>query len=370
MANTYPSPPLPVSKETHCIAGILTTVYGLSALQADIHNVACLWLLHPRLQTQECMEPIASSMIHEWNEKLHSRKNKDGATGLIAVSFDQRNHGSREVDKLANEAWNTGNERHVQDMFASYRKPYIYISKSITLILWPVADGTAMDTSHLLTYIPSYIFPTSKHTISNNIVLGVSLGGHAAWHCVMQDPRIITAIIIIGCPDYVRLMTDRACRSKLESWTRSSPPGAEFLGSKDFPNGLIEAVEKYDPAGLLLGEVKSRRDEVYSQDPTEQEKTRLMPLMESSLQGKRILNMAGGADRLVPYKCSEPFLSWLKNATTPNGWFGNGKMVFEDIVFDGVGHEMSSGMVKEVHRFVLETLEQPSMESAGRDSKI
>jgi len=227
-----------------------------------------------------------------------------------------------------------------------------------------------MDTSHLLTYISAYIFPTSSHTINNNIVLGVSLGGHAAWHCVMHDPRISTAIVIIGCPDYIRLMADRARISKLESWTKSSPPGSEFLGSKHFPKGLIEAVEKYDPAGLLLGEVTSCREDVCSREPTEHERKRLMPLMKSCLQGKRILNMAGGADKLVPYKCAEPFLSWLKKAAAPNGWFGDGKMVIEDIVFEGVGHEMSPGMVREVHRFVLGTLEQPSTEPPARDFKI
>lgn len=130
MLSTYQSPPLPVSKETHCIAGILTTVYGLSALPADIQNVACLWLLHPRLQTQECMEPIASSTIRKWNETLRRRNHKDRAIGLIAVSFDQRNHGSREVDSRANETWKAGNERHAQDMFASYRKPHISINQS------------------------------------------------------------------------------------------------------------------------------------------------------------------------------------------------------------------------------------------------
>jgi len=233
-----------------------------------------------------------------------------------------------------------------------------------------MTDGTATDTSHLLTYISSYIFPTTTHTITTNIVLGVSLGGHAAWHCITHDPRIITAIIIIGCPDYIRLMTDRARLSKLDSWTKSSPPGSQFLGSRGFPKGLIEAVEKYDPAGLLLGEITSRRDEVSTHAPTDLEKKRLMPLMKSSLYGKRILNMAGGADKLVPYKCSEPFLSWLKDATAPNGWLGGGNVVLEDIVFDGVGHEMSPGMVNQVHRFVIDTLEQPSMEPTGRDSKM
>ena len=121
LQKTYPQPPQPASKETLCIAGISTTVYGLKELQADIHNVACLWLLHPRLQTQACMEPIASSMINTWNERLQKRKDEKSAIGLIAVSFDQRNHGSREVDPLANEAWRSGNKRHAQDMFSIYR---------------------------------------------------------------------------------------------------------------------------------------------------------------------------------------------------------------------------------------------------------
>ena len=121
MKKTYPTPPRPVSKKTHCIAGILTTIYGLSELPAGIHEVACLWLLHPRLQNQTCMEPIASSTINEWNDRLQKRKNRTPAIGLIAVSFDQRNHGTREVDPLANEAWKSGNERHAQDMYSIYR---------------------------------------------------------------------------------------------------------------------------------------------------------------------------------------------------------------------------------------------------------
>jgi len=350
MANTYPEPPARVSKECHCIGGLLTTVYGMKELQANIHNVACLWLLHPRLQTQECMEPVASSTINEWNKKLRKTKKIDESTSLIAVSFDQRNHGSREVDPIANEAWKTGNKTHAQDMFASYH-------------------GTSMDTSHLITFISSYVFPHSDHSITNNIVLGVSLGGHAAWQCLMHDSRVTTAIVIIGCPDYVRLMSDRARLSKLDTWTGSKPPGADFLGSKDFPRGLIEALEKYDPAAMLLG-VRDRDHNFYDREPTGAEKKRLSPLMEKSFMGKRLLNMAGAADKLVPYKCGEPFLRWLKRSTATDGWFGNGDVVVEDIIFDGIGHEMVSGMVKEVHRFISQTLDQPAPESPSRPSKI
>ena len=227
-----------------------------------------------------------------------------------------------------------------------------------------------MDTSHLLNYITSFVFPTPEHSIVNHLVLGVSLGGHAAWHCIIHDSRITTAVVIIGCPDYVRLMSDRARLSKLVTWTDSNPPGSSFLGSINFPQGLMEAVEKYDPAGLFLGEIVSRDDDVYDREPTVSEQKRLLPLMKRSLQGKRILNLAGGADRLVPYKCGEPFLRWLKKATVSNGWFSGGGVVFEDIIFDGVGHEMSPEMIKEAHRFVIDALEQSPTETVGKASKI
>lgn len=164
MANTYSVPPPSVSKKTFTIAGILTTVYGLDELDQSIPNVACLWLLHPRLQTHACMEPLAASNVNEWNLWLEqkNKKKNEGLIGLIAVSFDQRNHGSREVNPLANEAWRSGNETHAQDMFSIFH-------------------GTAADVSLLITYISSYVFPTSEHTITNNLVCGVSLGGHSTW---------------------------------------------------------------------------------------------------------------------------------------------------------------------------------------------
>jgi hypothetical protein len=67
------------------------------------------------------MAPVAASVIGDWNKRLNGSSPKKPSRGLIAVSFDQRNHGSREVDKLANEAWRHGNEKHAQDMFSIYR---------------------------------------------------------------------------------------------------------------------------------------------------------------------------------------------------------------------------------------------------------
>ena len=120
MAHAYPTSPLSISRKTFCIAGIITTVYGLEELDAGVKDVACLWLLHQRLQTQECMAPVAASTINAWREHKQTTK-IEKALGLICVSFDQRNHGSREVHALSNGAWRDGNKTHAQDMFASYR---------------------------------------------------------------------------------------------------------------------------------------------------------------------------------------------------------------------------------------------------------
>ncbi len=189
-------------------------------------------------------------------------------------------------------------------------------------------------------------------------------------HCILQDPRITTAIIVIGCPDYISLMSDRARLSKLDTWTSSSPPGSRFIGSTDFPHGLVEAVQKYDPVGLWMGTSQTHADENCSGTPSDCEKEKLISTLEISLQGKRILNLAGGADKLVPYRFTKPFINRLQNATALSGLLRKGGLVVEDIVYEGIGHEMTSEMVKEVDRFVAESLKTPTVESAAQSSKM
>jgi len=329
---TFSSSPK-VSKHEHIIAGILCNVYGLDELQSTIRPVSCLWLLHPRLQSMSNMEPIGAAAITAWNSQPNRER------GLIAVSFDQRNHGTRKQADRANEAWRSGNPLHAQDMYSIFH-------------------GTAIDTSHLINYIHAYAFPEDDHDITDNIALGVSLGGHATWQCILHDPRITAGVVIIGCADYARLMSGRADKSKLETWHSSSTPGENFLGSKDFPKGLLAIVDKTDPAALLMNEMLPRDVTVEDakREPTEQEKKKLWPLMRQHLQGKRIFNLAGGADKLVPYSASEPFLTWLKTAVKPGGWYADQGVVLKDQVYDGVGHEMTPGMMKDAIEFIVETL--------------
>ncbi len=203
-----------------------------------------------------------------------------------------------------------------------------------------------------------------------NLVCGVSLGGHAAWQCLMLDPRISAAISIVGCPDYISLMTDRARLTKLATWTHSSPPGISFLGSSDFPQNLVEAVAKYDPAGAILGVDAATRQALYTSECTEVEKEHSLRAMKMHFQGKRMLDMSGRADKLVPNRCGEGFLGWLKGISSPSGLFAGGDFMLRDLVFENVGHAMSLDMAKELDTFIMEVLKEREQQISSKSSKI
>lgn len=330
-----------VSTTVYPIAGILTTVYGLSELPANITELSCLWLLHPRLQTQASMAPLAAQSIHKWN----SRRGNSGK-GLIAISFDQRNHGSRLVDKIANEAWRQGNERHAQDMFSCYQ-------------------GTSQDCSLLLTHLSSYL-PQSLPQPKEHLVLGISLGGHAAWHCLLSDPRITAGVVIIGCPDFQRLMLQRAEKSRRKIF------GPKFLGSADFPNALIAAVDAFDPAGLFLPtELKGPNvvgAGIASVVPSSSVQASTVTLLTEKLRNKKILLQSGGADKLVPYACGETFLRFLKTAA--GSWWKSNGLVLDDRLYEGVGHETTPQMAKEAVEWIGDVLAGDVRVGGVKESRI
>ncbi|KAL3470199.1 hypothetical protein BJX99DRAFT_264459 [Aspergillus californicus] len=350
-----------VSRKTFPIAGIQTTVFGLDELPPQASEIACLWLLHPRLATLERMTPIATAVITDWNKRIQEGRAGSGQSvkGLIAIAFDQRNHGTRLVDPICNESWKKGNPRHAQDMFS-------------------VFQGTARDTSILIDYLPAFVFPKSDRRVLENLVLGVSLGGHAAWSCILHEPRITTAVVVIGCPDYVNVMADRARLSKRPSWKDTTPPGAQFLGSEDFPTSLLETVRRYDPAGLFLShlDLSPEAQPIRSApipEPTDNQKTTLRPLLACCVAGKKILNLSGGVDKLVPYHKGETFLTWFKQAIGPDGWFADGAVTFEDIIDQSAGHEVTPKMVDEAVRFIGDALasgKDDPKKASVRESKI
>ncbi|TQS36829.1 hypothetical protein Golomagni_02714 [Golovinomyces magnicellulatus] len=318
-----------ISSDTFHIAGINTVVYGLDAVPKTSRTVSCLWLLHPRLQTKEAMARVASSCISNWNSQSLSVE-----TGLIAVSFDQRNHGSRQDDPSANLSWRKGNERHAIDMFSIYH-------------------GTAVDTSLLIDHLGSYIFqePDSPN-IDHHLVLGVSLGGHSAWQVLLNDARVYSGVVIIGCPDYTSLMSDRAQRSGRES------AGPNFLGSPDFPKSLMEVVQKRDPRGIFFG------FQEVTLDQSDADRKKFRDILDSKLRNKRILLCSGKNDNLVPYRCAEAFLAFLKNASTE--WYSDGNLHIQDKIYPGIGHTFSDDMLRDTVQFVTDTLNKADRDIPSR----
>lgn len=247
--------------------------------------------------------------------------------------------------------------------------------------------------------------------------MGVSLGGHVAWQALFNDPRITAAVVVIGCPDYMcmfmflrshasqsislsigfpgsswsqvtsrasscpcrrlnqrytalhqdhvltsptDLMSDRARLSKRKSYLDSN--GARFFGSRDFPPSLIASVIQRDPKGLLFGTGD------ITQTPSAIEQKHLRGILDARIRGKRVLVCSGAIDKLVPYRCSEPFLKFIKEASQT--WYRDGDFQVEDVVYPGVGHEYTEEMVDATAKFVSDALADPGSRVAQKASKI
>ncbi|KAI0324680.1 hypothetical protein GY45DRAFT_1313470 [Cubamyces sp. BRFM 1775] len=286
----------PISKQTLVIAGITVNVFS----QQDIATstpVTVLFLLHGRTRTDADSEPIARGILEEVQKHREASQEKQG-DDLIIVTFDHRNHGSRLVDQLANWHWEEdpakSNVRHALDMYA-------------------IQTGTANDVSFLIDFLPAYLYPNDERAIVRWGVAGVSLGGHSTWIALKNDPRITFGIPIIGCPDYLTLMSERAALSKV-------PVAPPF-----FPAALLAYVRAHDPAAVLH--------------------TAGAPRAENPFWGKRVLVLCGSEDKLVPWSASRRFVEELEVGEGEGG-------VKEVWVEEGTGHRCSEGMVRRAGEFV------------------
>ncbi|KAH8696176.1 hypothetical protein BGW36DRAFT_276688, partial [Talaromyces proteolyticus] len=332
-----------ISKRSFLIAGLPITVYGYNELHPQTTQFACVWLLHGRLNSQACMEPIATSLVGHWNEKWYDVANSSPLRqrGLIAVSFDQRNHGSRLVDSMANKTWLEGNETHAQDMFATYH-------------------GTSVDLSFLMDHLMLYLFPQATVEISMHAVIGVSLGGHAAWHTLFHEPRVRCAVIILGCPDFIRLMVERASQSNSSSLSSDTSQSIRnhnsLMDSKLLPQSLLNLIKRYDPAALLAGQQFLREpyfsaypetvlnNQKYDQSAAEK--------LKRTLRGKSVLNISGTADELVPYRCCGPFLTALRVMIKSDGCLADEGISLHNVFLEDVGHEVTVKAVEETVNFM------------------
>jgi hypothetical protein len=155
-------------------------------------------------------------------------------------------------------------------------------------------------------------------------------------------------------------MSDRARLSKLQTYTSSN--GATFLGSKDFPSALVASCQKWDPKGLLFGV-----GDIIS-NPSAEKQSRLRMILNSKVKGKSVLVCSGGADKLIPYHASAPFMEFLTKAV--KGWYNDGNVYVEDNVYNGIGHAYSEGMSIDVRRFICDVMEGKVLRSRDKASKF
>ncbi|KAH8093702.1 Alpha/Beta hydrolase protein [Cristinia sonorae] len=276
------------SKKQLVVAGLNVEVYSNEKDTAS--EVAVLFLLHGRGSSAQSVQWVAESVLDQIAEK---RSTPQSGPALLVVAFDQRNHGSRLVNSLANVGWSEGgkqNPEHAIDMYSTF-------------------VGTSRDVSFLIDFLPAYLFPSKERTVSQWLVSGISLGGHATWISLRFEPRIRIGISIIGCADFITLMSARAKQSGIPF----APPYV--------PDSLVEIVKVTDP--------------VHANYEASDESNPFI--------GKKILALAGADDQLVPFAATQSFFDHLNVGNT-----GYKRAV----VAPGVGHACTPDMVKEMAEFL------------------
>jgi len=279
-----------VTKRTLLVGGIEVNVFSLQGA-GERRETVVFFFLHGRRGSAEEENDVAIRFV----EKVGRLKGTRGRE-FVLVTFDHRNHGKRLVDPHANDGWSKNSEKtnnqHAVDMFT-------------------IQAGTAQDVSFLIDYLPSFLYPDDEPSpIVEWGVSGKSLGGHSSWIALSQDPRIKTGIPMIGCPDYVRLMTGRAGKYDID--TSKAPY---------FPESFKVLLKRVDVASICAAGAQPFR-------------------------GKQVLVLSGGADHLVPWKASQEFVE----NTLDVGSDGVKKI----IVYDDVGHECTNTMIDEAAAFVIE----------------
>ncbi|RPD65172.1 alpha/beta-hydrolase [Lentinus tigrinus ALCF2SS1-7] len=285
----------PASKLGLVVAGIPLDVYSCANATKPETLVAVMFLLHGRMGSARKMEDYVHGIFKEVQERRRALpQGAREAQDLYIVTFDHRNHGKRMENKKANMGWfddpEKNNERHAIDMYA-------------------IQTGTAQDVSYLIDFLPSYMFPNGERHISQWICAGKSLGGHSTWIVLRNDPRVKLGIPIIGCPDYLTLISKRAKAHKL-------PAGPPYI-----PDSLLALIKRTDPAASPYTVLDD----------------------SNPFLGKKILVLAGKDDKTVPWSAGKTFVETLNVGQ---------RGVKEVIIEEGVGHEFSEAMVKEVAHFV------------------
>ncbi|KAG2151240.1 Alpha/Beta hydrolase protein [Suillus bovinus] len=286
------------TKQTLLIGGLLVDVYSHpTSTSSSTHPVHVLFFLHGRFGSTQDQNVVGT--VKAIFDKTYGSGGGERKKDLIVVALDHRNHGTRLVDQQRNFAWSKdpakNNDQHAMDMYT-------------------IQTGTAQDISFLIDHLSCFLYPSGERTIVEWGVGGISLGGHSTWIALSREPRLTLGIPIIGCPDYMKLISQRAQSSDIP------------LAPPYFPTSFKSYIESHDPARLAY-----RANDA-----------------SNPFLGKKVLVLSGKEDTLVPWAASAKFVEGLE--------VGEGG-VKRAVVEEGAGHECTSGMQREAALFVREWLE-------------
>ncbi|PMB72157.1 hypothetical protein BM221_002257 [Beauveria bassiana] len=317
-----------VSRHTIPMAGLLVDVYGLDELSADRSALptTCLWLLHPRTRDRSQMADIAARAVAAWHADTASSPR---GRQLVALAFDMPNHGTRLVSATANEAWDRGNATHAVDMLG-------------------MVKGAVADMAGLMDLVEAYLGVRADA----HACLGWSLGGHSAWQAWMGEDRIDAAVVIVGCPDFINLMSSRAAAGNLVA------KGSSFLGSRHFPASLVRICAAHDPKAMLFG-----TEPVPGLPLGDADRDRVRQVLDRHrVAGKRLLLCSGGRDKLVPYAVGQSTVDVLKDAS--ESWYPG--ISVDSRVYKDVGHAFGKDMVTDAVAFLVDAVARGPREKESR----
>ncbi|KAK4934505.1 hypothetical protein LTR10_024252 [Elasticomyces elasticus] len=156
--------------------------------------------------------------------------------------------------------------------------------------------GTSREVSELIDLLPMFITSDESFGFDHIFCVGVSLGGHATYHVLSDDPRVSAGVVIIGCPDVAALMEERASKNDFE---RKLPPSFRETARRLSPK--LEEVAK-----------------------------------------KGILILRDIEDTLVPWGPSEIFVNKLPKEKT------------RIVGYEGIGHELTQAMMQDTAKWICD----------------
>lgn len=296
------------SYEQYSIGGVTTHVYNSSILAEYVKKVVAspgksyevpikvVYFAHGRGGDYKVTEALAKKVLG----LLYA---KSPSVPYVAVTFDARNHGEREVHSVANDAWDKGNPDHGIHMTS-------------------VVDGNVADLKLIIEYLPLFlklqqhlpkvVIPGHEYKIRYiNTLSGISLGGHTVLRFASEYPELVDAINpIVGCASLTTLLVNR--QKKTTDYDKKyfyySYPELEIENEDEYPRELHERLSAQDIAIFELFPVKQ----------------------------VRMFACFGADDKLVPPEIS---LLWTN-------LYVSSSSASEAFVQEGAGHELTKEMVE------------------------